>query len=85
MPFNANELQHIRQYIEEGGRCMIMMNEGGETKQNTNINALLEQIGISVNTDSVIRKTFHKYLHPKEAFVGNGCINDELVKAASGS
>lgn len=85
MPFNANELQHIRQYIEEGGRCMIMMNEGGETKQNTNINALLEQIGISVNTDSVIRKTFHKYLHPKEAFVGNGCINEELVKAASGS
>jgi intraflagellar transport protein 52 len=64
---------------------MIMMNEGGETKQNTNINALLEQIGISVNTDSVIRKTFHKYLHPKEAFVGNGCINEELVKAANGS
>lgn len=30
MPFNANELQQIRQYIEEGGRCMIMMNEGGE-------------------------------------------------------
>lgn len=85
MPFNATELQHIRQYIEEGGRCMIMMHEGGEQKQNTNINALLEQIGMSVNTDSVIRKTFHKYLHPKEAFVGNGCINEELVKAANGS
>jgi hypothetical protein len=40
----------------------------------------LEQVGISVNSDSVIRKTFHKYLHPKEAFVGNGCLNDELVK-----
>lgn len=63
---------------------MIMMAEGGEQKNNTNINAMLEQIGISVNSDSVIRKTFHKYLHPKEAFVGNGCLNEELVKSANG-
>jgi len=63
---------------------MIMMAEGGEQKNNTNINAMLEQVGISVNSDTVIRKTFHKYLHPKEAFVGNGCINDELVKSANG-
>lgn len=63
---------------------MIMMHEGGEQKQNTNINAMLEQVGISVNSDSVIRKTFFKYLHPKEAFVGNGCLNEELVRAATG-
>ena len=63
---------------------MIMMAEGGEQKSNTNINAMLEQVGISVNSDTVIRKTFHKYLHPKEAFIGNGCLNDELVKAANG-
>lgn len=84
MPFNAQELQDIRNYIEMGGRCMLMMKEGGEAKSNTNINAMLEQVGISVNSDSVIRKTFHKYLHPKEAFVGNGCLNDELVKSAQG-
>jgi intraflagellar transport protein 52 len=46
----------------------------------TNINALLEQLGISVNTDTVVRKTFFKYLHPKEAYVGNGCLNDDLVR-----
>jgi len=80
LPFNAQELQDIRRYIEEGGRCVIMMTEGGETKQNTNINAMLEQVGISVNSDSVIRKTFHKYLHPKEAFIGSGCLSEELVK-----
>ena len=84
MPFNAQELQDIRQYIEMGGRCMLMMAEGGEQKSNTNINAMLEQVGISVNNDSVIRKTFHKYLHPKEAFVGNGCLNEELVRSAQG-
>ena len=83
-PFNAQELQDIRRYVEEGGRAIIMMAEGGETKAATNINAMLEQVGISVNNDCVIRKTFHKYLHPKEAFIGNGCLNDELVKAAHG-
>ena len=51
---------------------------------NTNINAMLEQVGISVNNDSVIRKSFFKYLHPKEAFVGNGCLNRDLVRVARG-
>lgn len=58
------------------------MSEGGEQKQGTNINAMLEQIGISVNSDSVIRKTFYKYLHPKETYVGNGVLNNELVRQA---
>jgi intraflagellar transport protein 52 len=59
---------------------MLMMCEGGEQKQQTNINAMLEQLGISVNSDCVIRKTFFKYLHPKEAYVGNGILNSELVR-----
>ena len=80
LPFSAQELQDIRKYIDDGGRAILMMSEGGEQKQGTNINAMLEQLGISVNSDSVIRKTFFKYLHPKEAFVGNGVLNSELVR-----
>ena len=60
------------------------MQEGGESRLDTNINAFLEQVGISVNGDSVIRKHFYKYLHPKEAFVGNGVLNKELVRVAKG-
>jgi len=59
---------------------MLVMHEGGENKQGTNINFMLEQLGISVNADSVIRKTYFKYLHPKEAYVGNGILNNELVR-----
>lgn len=62
----------------------IALNEGGEHKNGTNINAMLEQIGISINSDAVIRKTFYKYLHPKEAFIANGILNPELVRAAHG-
>jgi intraflagellar transport protein 52 len=60
------------------------MTEGGEHKLNTNINAMLEQVGISVNNDSVIRKAFHKYLHPKEAYISNGCLNINLAKLVQG-
>jgi len=84
MPFTGKELQDVRQYIEAGGSTLVIMNEGGETKMNTNINAMLEQFGIFVNTDCVIRKAFAKYLHPKEAFIGNGCLNKELVRVANG-
>lgn len=83
-PFTGKELQDIRQYIEAGGSVLVIMNEGGETKMNTNINAMLEQFGIFVNTDCVIRKAFAKYLHPKEAYIGNGILNKELVRVAKG-
>ena len=42
LPFNAQELQDIRRYIEDGGRVLLMMAEGGEQKLGTNINAMLE-------------------------------------------
>ncbi len=79
-PFNVQELNDIKQYLNEGGRVLVLMHEGGEQKQGTNINYLLEQMGIMVNTDTVIRKTYYKYLHPKEAFIANGILNPELVR-----
>ena len=84
MPFTGHELQYIKYYIESGGSALIIMQEGGEGRLDTNINAFLEQVGISVNSDSVIRKHFFKYLHPKECFVGNGILNKELVRVAKG-
>ena len=42
LPFTGKELQEIRQYIEAGGSCLVVMTEGGESKMNTNINAMLE-------------------------------------------
>ena len=36
--------------MEKGGSLLIMLGEGGEAKQNTNMNYLLEQFGVSVNS-----------------------------------
>jgi intraflagellar transport protein 52 len=60
------------------------MNEGGESKLNTNINYLLEQFGISVNSDAVVRTSFYKYLHPKEAFISHGVVSKDFVRISKG-
>lgn len=78
--FNAVEFQHLKNYLNAGGNILILLGEGGESKSNTNINYLLEQYGISVNSDSVVRTVFYKYHHPKEVFVANGVLNKELVR-----
>ena len=57
--FTGQELQDIRRFIDEGGKCLIMLGEGGEHKHETNINAMLEQVGLSFNNDAVIRKTYY--------------------------
>ena len=43
MPFTGHELQYIKYYVESGGSALIIMQEGGESRLDTNINAFLEQ------------------------------------------
>jgi intraflagellar transport protein 52 len=67
-------------YVQQGGSVLILLGEGGESKSNTNINYILEQFGMNVNSDSLIRTNFFKYHHPKEVYVSNGMINQDVVK-----
>lgn len=55
-----------------------MSSEGGEHRLNTNLNVLLEQYRISINSDCVVRTCFHKYFHPKEVFIQQGVFNQEV-------
>ncbi|XP_032206511.1 intraflagellar transport protein 52 homolog isoform X2 [Mustela erminea] len=59
-----------------------MLGEGGESRFDTNINFLLEEYGIMVNSDAVVRNVYYKYFHPKEALVSNGVLNREISRAA---
>ena len=81
--FNKTEFGVITQFIEDGGSVVILMGEGGESKFNTNLNYLLEQYGIFINPDSVVRTVYLKpYSHPKEVCIQQGVLNRELTKAA---
>eukprot|EP01147_Barroeca_monosierra_P000715 gene715-4008_t len=80
--FTAGEFDVIRQYVDGGGNLLVMLGEGGESRFDTNINFLLEEYGIMVNSDAVVRSSFYKYLHPKECLVSNGILNRELSRVA---
>lgn len=48
--FTENEFNVIKKYLESGGSILVMMAEGGEKTCQTNINFLLEEYGIMVNS-----------------------------------
>ncbi|CAD7962465.1 unnamed protein product [Amoebophrya sp. A25] len=83
--FTTEEFDAIKKYLtDHNGSVLFLLGEGGETRFNTNVNYLLEEYGIMVNNDSVIRTNFYKYHHPKECFVANGVLCKDLMRAAKG-
>ena len=44
------QFESLKKFIDSGGSVCMMMTEGGEEKQRTNVNFLLEEYGIMVNT-----------------------------------
>jgi len=82
--FSSDEFTAIKDYLAEGGSILFLIGEGGEGKSNTNVNYLLEEFGMSVNNDAVVRTVYHKYHHPKECLITHGTLCRDLVRAANG-
>ncbi|TRY80327.1 hypothetical protein TCAL_10174 [Tigriopus californicus] len=80
--FNENEIDHLKKYLETGGCLLVLLGEGGEKRFDTNINFFLEEYGIMINSDAVVRTNYHKYFHPKECLVSNGVLNRAISEAA---
>ncbi|XP_078506627.1 intraflagellar transport protein 52 homolog isoform X2 [Lissotriton helveticus] len=80
--FTAAEFEVLKKYLESGGDILVMLGEGGESRYDTNINFLLEEFGVMINNDAVVRNVYYKYFHPKEALVSNGVLNREISRAA---
>jgi intraflagellar transport protein 52 len=85
--FSAAEFEALKRFLNEGGSVLYMASEGGEVESGeankqaggTNFNYLLEEYGMSVNPDCVVRAVYHKYTHPKEALVTNGVLSRTLA------
>ena len=72
-PFTTAEFDDLKSYLQNGGRVMVMMGDGGEKQSGTNMNYLLEEFGMSVNADSVLRSVYYKYVHRKRYSSRMGC------------
>nr|CAD7199472.1 unnamed protein product [Timema douglasi] len=80
--FTESEFNCMKKYIDSGGSILVMLGEGGEKNFQTNINFLLEEYGIMVNSDCVVRTHYYKYFHPKECLVANGILNRAIGEAS---
>jgi intraflagellar transport protein 52 len=80
--FSAAECGALTALLSGGGGLLVLLPEGGEAAAGTNVNYLLEQFGIVANPDAVLRTSFHKYMHPKEALVVDGVLNRALLAGA---
>ena len=78
--FTRAELTALASYVKEGGSLVVLGAEGGENSLGTNINQVLEEFGISINSDCVVR-TVHsgQYFHPKEALITDGILNRNIL------
>ncbi|PFH33547.1 intraflagellar transport 52 (Protein NGD5) family protein [Besnoitia besnoiti] len=84
-PFTASEFEALKTFFEQGGSLLILLGEGGELRAGTNVNYFLEEYGMTVCCDAVVRMTVASstYAHPKEAFIGDGILcRDALNRCA---
>ncbi|WAR24479.1 IFT52-like protein [Mya arenaria] len=83
--FSAAEFDSMKRYLDTGGSILMLAGEGGESRFDTNINFFLEEFGINVNADAVVRTSYYKYFHPKECLISNGVLNRAISQAAGKS
>lgn len=81
--FSVQEFEAVKQYLDLGGSVIFLLSEGGEEKNATNINYFIEEYGMSVSADSVVRTVYHKFLHPKQVYIANGILHPELAEKKS--
>ena len=79
--FNPQELDILRQFLEEGGSMLIFQGEGGDEKYGTNLNDFLKDYGITFHGDSVVRTSYYKYPHPKECFIDTMKVHPEFLRS----
>lgn len=51
----APQFEAIKAYLKAGGSAAFLLGEGGEERLGTNVNYLLEEYGMTVHKDSVVR------------------------------
>lgn len=80
--FSLAEFDTLKEFIQKGGSLLLLCDEGGEEAMGTNVNYLIEEYGISVNSDCMVRTVHQKYFHPKETLVTDGILNRAITTFA---
>lgn len=80
---SAAEISSLHEFVGRGGSLLVLSGEGGDKSHDTNLNEITEPLGVKINSDVVLRASFHQFLHPKECIVSGGVVDEGLQAAVS--
>ena len=83
VPFKEEDIKVIDQYIEQGGNVLFLSQDGGDKNSRSNLNSILAKYSIVISNNSVIRTTYFKYFHPKEALITNGVLHEDFLRVVN--
>jgi len=74
MKYTELEFKVLKHFVDAGGSVLVTLSDGGEAP--SNINYFLEEYHIFGNPDGVVRTSYHRMPHPKEALLSTNekCI-----------
>ena len=78
--FTPDEINILKQYLEQGGNLLIIQGEQGDSKNSTNLNDFLKEYGIQFHGDSVVRTSYYKYFHPKQCFIDTLTVHPGFLR-----
>ena len=71
--FSVDQFDHLKHLVESGTSILILLNEEGEKASKSNINYFLEEYGMAVNSDVVIRTSFVQVIFIQNIQLFNNC------------
>ncbi|KAH8933469.1 hypothetical protein BDL97_18G032000 [Sphagnum fallax] len=81
--FTRVEVDAVKGYVHAGGCVLLLSAQGGDAHHQSNLNELLHDFGITINSDSLVRVVQEKYLHPKEVLISNSVLCKEINHEAT--
>ena len=78
--FTPDEINILKQYLEQGGNLLIIQGEQGDSKNSTNLNDFLKDYGIQFHGDSVVRTSYYKYFHPKQCLIDTLTVHPGFLR-----
>lgn len=78
--FKEEDIAVIDQYVEQGGNVVFLSQDGGDRTSRSNLNSVLAKYSMAVANNSIIRTTYFKYFHPKEALITNGVLHKDFLR-----
>ena len=58
--FTEHEIEELKAFVNKGGSLVFFVGEGGDPSGPSNVNSVVEEYGITIQPDCVVRTVYYK-------------------------